>query len=67
MADINYHYQAKRNKRGYYFAWVKEDPDIRTLEHKLRGDALDDIRAYHREVLESEKHIDELEEKKYVN
>jgi len=67
VADINYHYQAKKNKRGFYIAWVKEEPEIRTLEHKLRGDALDDIRAYHREVLESEKQFEEWDDKKNVN
>lgn len=55
------HYACKLGKDNLYVAWVKEEPEIRSRKHKNRKDALAEVRAYHREIVEADKHIEELE------
>lgn len=60
MADTSsFHYKTKIDEKGFYEAWVVQDPRIRT-RNKDRKKALKEVRKYHLEVIESEKHIDEL-------
>lgn len=45
-------------------AWVKDSPEIRSQKHRRRKDALTEVRKYHREIVEADKHIEELEDQK---
>lgn len=61
MADTSsFHYKTKIDEKGFYEAWVVQDPRIRSQKHKDRKKALKEVRKYHLEVLEDEKHFDEL-------
>ena len=64
MDGTSFHYDCKQNKEGFYVAWVKESPEIRSQKHRRRKDALAEVRKYHREIVESDRHIEELEDAK---
>lgn len=64
-------YTAKQNAQGHWYAIVNEMPEIKTQlfsgsDPSSKKKALKEIKKYLREILEADKHIEELEDSKDV-